>query len=230
MAQSRMQRSRRPAAAVANRRLPLAAALALAGTLGFAAVARSREHRGAIDLAELPDTAVGAAIGASTAPVTVTVFADFECEACAIAVRRVEEPLRREAVASGVVKLRWIGTANTSHRFAIAAGVAATCAARQGRFAPMHDALYAHQSEWANPRTGSKRAFFVTYAAQAAVDTVRWGTCYDDPSARAEVDSQYAVARRVRIRGTPTYVVGKQVIEGVPAPGVLERAVAAARR
>lgn len=208
--------------------LALVAALAVAGTFGFAA-ARSRAHDPVVNLHELPDTAIGYAIGAATAPVTIVVFADFQCEACAIAARRVEEPLRRGAVAAGAARLQWVATPNPSHRFATIASVAAACAARQGRFGAMHDILYAHQSEWADPQSGSKRASFVAYAEQAGADTVSWGACYDDPASRAAVDAQHEIARRVGVRGTPTYIVGNKVIEGVPTLGALESALAAAR-
>ena len=86
--------------------------------------------------------------GAAHAPVTVYEMADFQCPACRLFAVTVLPTLEREFVQTGKVRWVFINLPLTSiHPNAVAAAGVAMCAAREGRFWPVHDALYERQDD-----------------------------------------------------------------------------------
>src|SRR3989441_6068049 len=89
--------------------------------------------------------------GRTDAPVTVYEMADFQCPACRMFAVTVLPTLEREYMQKG--KVRWVFInlpLTTIHPNAVAAAEVAMCASRQGRFWPVHDALYRQQDDWAS--------------------------------------------------------------------------------
>lgn len=88
--------------------------------------------------------------GLPSAPVTVYEMADFQCPACRQFALTTLPVLDHDFVQSG--KVRWVFVnfpLTNIHKNAVAAAQVAMCAARQNKFWPVHDLLYAHQPEWA---------------------------------------------------------------------------------
>jgi protein-disulfide isomerase len=94
------------------------------------------------------------------------------------------------------------------HRFAVDAARAAECAHRQGRFSEFAAVAYARQDSlgmlpWS------------VLAARASVPEVdEFDSCIADPSSMARVDSGRAASSRLRIQGTPTFVVNGHLVAG----------------
>src|SRR2546425_944497 len=88
--------------------------------------------------------------GRPGAPVTVYEMSDFQCPYCRSFALTTLPILEREYVQTGKVRLVYINLPLPYlHANALAAALVATCAARQGKFWPMHDALFQHQEAWA---------------------------------------------------------------------------------
>ena len=92
-------------------------------------------------------------------------------------------------------------------------------AARQGRFRAFHDPLY---------RAGPVSPATLAAAARGAgVDLAAARTV--EGAAEAEIKANIAVARELGMAGTPSWVVGDQVLSGLRQLGELQAAVKAAR-
>ncbi|HEY4957287.1 MAG TPA: thioredoxin domain-containing protein, partial [Caldimonas sp.] len=97
-------------------------------------------------VAEVPaGLADGRALGRVGAPVTVDIWADFQCPGCGQLARRVEPPLITQFVAPGMARFVFHDAAFQGARASnpwdesVEAGAAARCAADQGKFWEMHD-------------------------------------------------------------------------------------------
>ena len=90
--------------------------------------------------------------GSNKARVAIIEFSDFQCPACAQFTRDTLPRLRQRYVKSGKVLLAFHPLPLQGiHPRAFRASVAAECAARQGRFWPMHDGLFKHSADLTDP-------------------------------------------------------------------------------
>jgi protein-disulfide isomerase len=161
------------------------------------------------------DLADGHALGAEDAPVTVEVWADYQCPYCALFTQQVEPQLIAQYVETGQVRLVFRDLAFLGEESRWAA-VAARLAEEQDAFWPYHDYLFANQlgenvGSYAIPRlqeiatrVGLDRSAFDAglrlEAARETFDAIRTGF---------EAD-----ASRLGIRSTPTVVVDGTVVTG----------------
>lgn len=154
--------------------------------------------------------------GRPDAPVTVYEMADFQCPACRRFALNVLPTLEREFIETGKVRWVYIHLPLTSiHPNAVAAAEVATCAARQGRFWPVHDLLYEEQAEWAP--VSQPRAVLVSIAQRAGADKAKLLTCLAEGTARAEVKRDAERAARSGARATPSFYIEGGLLEGAPA-------------
>jgi len=121
----------------------------------------------------------------------------------------------REFVQTGKVRWVFINLPLTSiHPNAVAAAEVAMCAARQGRFWPAHDALYAHQDEWA--KLAQPRTTLVTIAQRAGVDRTALLACLNDGTVRKEIELDAQRASRSGARATPSFYIEGGLLQGAP--------------
>ena len=160
----------------------------------------------------------GNVIGAPTAPVKIIEFSDFQCPYCA-RVRDHLDQIRHDS--DGRVAVVYRHFPLDFHKFAFDAAVASHCAGEQGRFEPMHDALFAGQDSI------GKRPWLAYAQAAGVPDSSAFNTCMSGPSARSRVRADRDEANRLKLQGTPALIVGRTVITGEPAAGALEDLVRA---
>lgn len=158
----------------------------------------------------------GVVRGDSSAPLTVIEFGDFGCSACAIFARETFPVLDAEFVRAGRIRWRFIPFVLGPFRHAKDAAKAALCAAEQDAFWRMHDVLYKRRGEWMDPR--DPLPVFQAYATEMGLDRAAFTRCV----ARNDVDDRVSaytnLARKLRVRATPTFLVGEQrVLGALPA-------------
>jgi protein-disulfide isomerase len=107
------------------------------------------------------------------------------------------------------------------------------CAAKQDKFWPMHDALFARQGEWT--KTSSPDGTFETIAKSLGLRMNDWSQCVTSHATRAMIDADLARSKRGGVTGTPSFFIGQQLaIVGVaPWPDfkrTLDSTIAAAGR
>jgi protein-disulfide isomerase len=163
-------------------------------------------------------SALGHRLGPEPAKVVFVEFADFQCPACRVHTGRMEE-LRKRYPNDVAVVYRHFPLPSTPH--SLAAAVASECAAEQGRFTAMHEALFRRQRE-----IGS--ASWREFAELAGVpDQARFERCLDDPAPRSTVIRDRDAALRIGATGTPTVVVNGVRFSGAVPLEILDSLVRA---
>lgn len=143
--------------------------------------------------------------GNPEAPVTVVEFGDFECPACSTAEETAREIRRKYGSQIRFVFRQFPLTG--IHREALKAAEASECAAEQGKFWEAVEKLYHGQSDLSEPA-------LVRYASELGLDKDRFVACLASRSTTARVRRDVEDARALGLRATPTFFVGRQVIEG----------------
>lgn len=155
-------------------------------------------------------------VGDPNARALLIVFDDFECPFCQRFHATVEATLRQypRDVALALVHLPIPG-----HRFAKPAARAAECAAGQGRFMQMTDALF----DW---QDSLGLISWNRYAIRAGVlDTVRFSSCFSADTAVPLIDAGVAVAEKFGITSTPTVLLNSWKFGRTPTEADLSRAI-----
>jgi protein-disulfide isomerase len=156
--------------------------------------------------------------GRPGAPVTVYEMADFQCPACRQFALTTFPAIDRDYIQTG--KVRWVFVnfpLSSIHKNAVAAAQVAMCAARQHRFWPMHDALYAHQPEWASLDEPLPQLFALADSAG-----VRHDSLVSCVNSRATVDAIAQDAQgsvRAGANATPSFYIEGGLAQGaIPMP------------
>ncbi|TNF28068.1 MAG: hypothetical protein EP329_18520, partial [Deltaproteobacteria bacterium] len=135
--------------------------------------------------------------GPDDAPVKVVVFSDFQCPVC----RRTVEPLKQLVRELGAdVQIIWKHNALTSHKNAEPAAIASIAAQRQGKFWAYHDLLFENQGRL-------EASDLEAYATQLGLDLERFKKDLADPTVKAQVEYERALAESLEARGTPAFFV-----------------------
>lgn len=147
-------------------------------------------------------TATAAAAGSEAATLAVVEFSDFECPFCGQHARQTYLDIEREFVKTGSVRyvFRHLPLRGR-HPNAAAAAQAAECARREGRFWPMHALLFQNQKALARDR-------LIGYGEAVALDRSSFEACLDH-SADTAVPEDEAMASRLQIASTPTFLIGR---------------------
>ena len=142
--------------------------------------------------------------GPSSAPLTLVEFSDFQCPYCAIAVGQLDAALNAY---QGKIKLIFKEFPLDTHSQAALAAAAAIAAHQQGKFWPMHDALFAH-------RTKLSRATILELARGNGLDMKRFETDLDSAETKKTVARDLQDGERAGVEGTPTIYINGQKYNG----------------
>jgi protein-disulfide isomerase len=165
------------------------------------------EHRKAI---ERPFA--GAWAGAADGDVTLVEFTDFACGYCRASLPAVTRLLAEDPKLK--VVYREIPILSPASAAAARVALAASTPQRYGAF---RHGLYA-----AGPPSPQNIA---AVAASAAIDPAAGNS----PAVSAEIDNNLVLARTLGISGTPSFVIGDQLLAGAVGYDALKSAIAAAR-
>lgn len=182
-------------------------------TIMLTALALSAQASGA----QLALDRAGHDIGARTAPVEVIEFHDLGCSQCARFTAETFGAIEREFIATGKVRWKSVPFVLGSFRHSAFASEAVECAAEQGKFLPMHDALLAQQGAW-KASLPVPHALFARIARGVGVDTAKLGECVRSERMRDRVRAHKALAQQLQVYGTPTFIVQreKRVLGAIP--------------
>ena len=158
----------------------------------------------------------GAVAGNPSGDVTIVEFTDYNCSYCRKSVADVQQLLASDPKIRVVYRELPIlaATSRDAARWALAA-------AKQGKHKAFHDAMFA---------TGPANDASIRAAAQAAgLDMARAETDANAPDVAAEIDGNLNMMQQVGFNGTPTFVIGDQLVEGAVGLPALKTAVDKAR-
>ena len=157
----------------------------------------------------------GAWAGNSNPDVTLVEYFDYNCGYCRASLPAIAQLLQSDPKVRIVYRDFPILDPKTSFD----AARMSLAAAEQGKFQRYHDALYA---------AGPVSAETIAVAAQAAgLDGARAAAFR--PRADAEIAANEAMARKLGLSGTPSWVIGTRVVSSALPLEELQRAVAEAR-
>jgi protein-disulfide isomerase len=158
----------------------------------------------------------GAWAGAADADVVLVEFFDYACPYCHKSNADVERLLREDPK----LKVVWRDLPVLGVDSELAA-VASLAAAQAGRYREFYDTLFASGRPTPGALARAQRAAGLTPEAVAAMRA--------SETARQELGKNHALAQAIGATGTPTFVVGNQVLQGAVGYGPLKEAIAAAR-
>jgi len=150
--------------------------------------------------------ATGPASGPADAKITMVEFSDFQCPYCSRAAATVKE---LEKAYAGKLRLVFRNYPLPFHSDAPKAAEAGACAADQGKFWEMHDAMFTHQSDKLSVEGLKELARGI-----AGLDAVKFDGCLDGGSKKAVVDADMADAQKAGVRGTPAFFINGRSLSG----------------
>jgi len=158
----------------------------------------------------------GAVLGNPDGDVTLIEFSDYACGYCRASLNDVRKLISEDKGLRIVVRELPILSEESGEaaRWALAA-------AKQGKYAAFHDAMYA---------AGRPGKISIDAAARKAgldIDAARSFAAGD--AAKAEVARNIQFAQTLGFGGTPSWIVGDQLLEGAVGYDALKKAIAAAR-
>jgi protein-disulfide isomerase len=165
-------------------------------------------------------------LGDSTAKVWMIMVSDFQCPYCKQWHDESFAALRHEYVESGKIRLAFYNFPLSMHPNAVPAAEAAMCAGAQGKFWPMHDALFAAQATWA-PRPNPS-AVFDSLATAIGLDPRAFEKCRAEHASLPMINADQDRASRAGVQSTPTIIIGNKLFAGAQPTENYRRAIDAA--
>jgi protein-disulfide isomerase len=159
--------------------------------------------------------------GNDNAPVTLTVFSDFQCPYCSRVVPFVDEVLAKNP---DKVRIVFKQFPLRMHNMAQPAALASLAAREQGKFWPMHDLLFANFSQLSEEKI---RAL----AKEAGLDLARFDKDRNAQKLRDEVLRDQTLGQQAGVQGTPTLFLNGRVLRersAAAVQGLIDQEVARA--
>ncbi len=157
----------------------------------------------------------GRIMGDPNAPLWVIMASDFQCPFCKSWHDTDFQKIVDKYVKTGRVRLAFLNMPLGMHQHAIAAAEAAMCTAVQGKFWPMHDALFAGQEHWESlPNPGPT---FESLARSTGVNLPAWQRCVKEHQTLALIQADRERVSAAHVNSTPTFFVGDQLLAGADA-------------
>jgi protein-disulfide isomerase len=148
--------------------------------------------------------ATGPAKGPANAPVTIVEFSDFQCPFCSRltpTIKAVEEKYGDK------VRLVFRQYPLPFHQNAQKAAEASLCAADQGKFWELHDAMFGNQQELGVDQLKAK-------AAALGLNADKFNKCVDSGEKAATIQADIKAGSAAGVSGTPAMFVNGRFING----------------
>lgn len=143
--------------------------------------------------------------GNPQAPITIVEFADYQCPFCGRAESTVTDVLKKY---NGKVNLAFRDfPLSTIHPHAEDAAEASRCAEAQGKFWPMHDAMYADQSKLTE-------ADLLETATRLGMDRGSFAACLKSGQYKAAIQEDFEAGQRAGVTGTPAFFINGRFLNG----------------
>jgi protein-disulfide isomerase len=183
----------------------------------------------------------GIVIGDKNAPITIYEISDFECPYCALShgnedfLKRPEYqnynpifPNLNKYIESGEVKVIFINlpvpalnhlNSNMAHNYAL-------CANEEGKFKEYSDLVFGKQGEWKTGVSTNPETIFLGYATQLGINNENFKSCVKENKFNNQIKIDKAfIQSKISKLGTPTYVIGKKILQGAQDFSVIEKVI-----
>lgn len=166
---------------------------------------------------EIQTPFAGAWVGDPQGDVTLVELFDYACPYC----RSAHEDLKRILKEDPDLKVVYRDFPVLSEESEQAA-LASLAAAKQGRYEAFHDALFQGSGRLTRER-------IIAAVRSAGMNEVQAVKDMQSAEIKAEIKKNRELAQAIGVTGTPTYVVGKQILAGAVGYDALKKAIAEAR-
>jgi protein-disulfide isomerase len=143
------------------------------------------------------------ALGNADAPLMIVEFSDYQCPYCRRFHAEVLPELRRNYIDTGKVRLVFKDLPLPMHREALPAAVAARCAAAQGKYWEMNEALFANQADLSAD-------LYPRIAKALGLDLKGFEACRADPATAQTVMGDARGAQQFGLSSTPSFLIGRR--------------------
>jgi protein-disulfide isomerase len=171
-----------------------------------------RENR-----AEIFNSASSPVAGNPNGDVTLVEFFDYNCPYC-----RKAEPILGEAVAADkglrVVYKEW-PILGPGSEFAARAALASKA---QGKYEAFHQAMMTSSN-----KVDEVSTLEIAHTIGLNVEQLKRDMA--DPAVKTELERNFALAEKLRITGTPAFIIGDEIIRGLVDLAALQQSLASAR-
>jgi len=145
-------------------------------------------------------------IGPDRSAVTVHLYEDLQCPACA-----ASHPAVEATIAKYKDRVRFIWKdfpLEQLHPFARQGADAARCAQDQSKFWEFEDLMYSKQDEWV--AGDHKEDLFAGYARSIGMDEAKFRTCLTGNKGDSKVSDDQGEGMRNRVDRTPTFFINQK--------------------
>jgi protein-disulfide isomerase len=163
--------------------------------------------------------------GPADAPVTIVEFSDFQCPFCRIGAFMVNTVVQRYPTQVRVVFRNFPLDSGCNrkmdrpmHPYACEAAKTTVCAAKQGKFEPVYQTLFEHQTSLAPGRVAQ-------LAQDAGLDPAQLAGCVASPETNIAISRDVEDAVNLGIQSTPTFFINGHKMEGALPPAVWNKVI-----
>lgn len=148
------------------------------------------------------------ALGSKDAPLTMVEFTDFQCPFCQRFHVSTFAELKKNYIDTG--KLRFVSRdlPLDFHPNALQAANAGRCAGEQGQFWAMRDRMNSNPDKLDLDN-------LVNYARDLKLDVASFRSCTESQKYKTAIENDIETAEQIGANGTPSFVIGKTIPEGV---------------
>jgi cyclophilin family peptidyl-prolyl cis-trans isomerase/protein-disulfide isomerase len=150
-------------------------------------------------------------LGAAKAYVTVLVYSDFQCAACAKLA-----PLLKSFVEKYPQDVRVVFRnfpLETLHDKAALSAQAAEAASIQGKFWEMHDLLFAKQTEWQAQKPADFQKWIIQQSAALALDPALFESDLTSPAITSLVQKTWDDGQKIKLPGAPVILINGEIVK-----------------
>ena len=158
------------------------------------------------------------ALGSEKAPLTIVEFSDFECPYSRQFHEKVLPSLKREYIATGIVRFIHKDLPLPFHSEAWPAAAAARCAGEQNSYWDLYSALFDQQ----NCLTCKGVAGI---AKALSLNTSALKICMQSEATETLINANLSEAKLHNIRSTPTFIIGPSRADGKHSGDIIEGAL-----
>ncbi len=145
-------------------------------------------------------------LGSPDAPITIMAFIDFECQYC-----QESFPIFKKVMEQyqPIIKIVFKHLPVSGiHPNAMTAHLAAACTQEQNKFWEYYDLIFTNKK--------LDQASLLGYASELQLDLSQFANCLNSKKYAPGIRQDLIDSNIFGIRGTPTYIINKTKIEGVP--------------
>ncbi len=154
----------------------------------------------------------GYIMGADSAPVEITEYADYQCPFCQTFSTLQMPTIKQRLIDTGRLRWRYRDFPLQQHSHSRVAAHSAACGDEQGKYWEQHRRIYEGQAEWAESRDAAP--IFRQYAQATGLDLARYDACMKSAKYAGRIQASYDEGMRVGVSATPTLLVGDRLYQG----------------